>query len=183
MPPVSESADVVICGGAAIGSSVAYHLAADPGFTGRVVVIEKDPTYRFSASALSAASIRQQFSSAVNIRISLFGIDFLRSIGSHLAVDGDVPAIDLHEGGYLYLASEAGAPILKANQKLQAAEGADIALYDPAVLKQRFPGSMSMISPAAPSASAARAGSTAGPCSRPSARRRAASASNIGKAK
>ena len=56
MPPVSESADVVICGGAAIGSSVAYHLAADPGFTGKVVVIEKDPTYRFSASALSAAS-------------------------------------------------------------------------------------------------------------------------------
>ena len=53
MPPVSESADVVICGGAAIGSSVAYHLAADPGFTGKVVVIEKDPTYRFSASALS----------------------------------------------------------------------------------------------------------------------------------
>ena len=139
MPPVSESADVVICGGAAIGSSVAYHLAADPGFTGKVVVIEKDPTYRLSASALSAASIRQQFSSAVNIRISLFGIDFLRNIGTHLSVDGEVPAIDLHEGGYLYLASEPGAPILEANQKLQAAEGADIALYDPATLKQRFP--------------------------------------------
>jgi glycine/D-amino acid oxidase-like deaminating enzyme len=138
MPSLSETADVVICGGAAIGSSVAYHLAADPGFQGKVVVIEKDPTYRYSASALSAASIRQQFSSAVNIRISLFGIDFLRNIGAHLAVEGEAPAIDLHEGGYLYLASEKGAPTLTANQALQAAEGADIALYAAPMLRSKF---------------------------------------------
>lgn len=139
MPPVSESADVVVCGGAAIGSSVAYHLAADPGFKGKVVVIEKDPTYRYAASALSAASIRQQYSSAVNIRISLYGIGFLRNIGTHLAVDDEAPTIDLHEGGYLYLGGEAGAPVLAANQRLQAEEGADIAIYDPAELKRRFP--------------------------------------------
>ena len=132
-----ERADVVICGGAAIGSSVAYHLAAaDP--TLKVVVIEKDPTYRYSASALSAASIRQQFSSAVNIRISLHGIAFLRALGEHLSVDGEVPAIDLHEGGYLYVASPEGAPVLERNQALQAREGADIALLDPAGLGQRF---------------------------------------------
>ncbi len=139
MPSVSETADVVICGGAAIGSSVAYHLAADPGFSGKVVVIEKDPTYRYSASALSAASIRQQFSSAVNIRISLHGIAFLRGIGEHLAVDGEVPAIDLHEGGYLYLAGAAGAPILEANQRLQQEEGADVALYAADMLRGKFP--------------------------------------------
>ena len=139
MPSASETADVVICGGGAIGSSVAYHLAADPGFRGKVIVVEKDPTYRYAASALSAASIRQQYSTAVNIRISLYGIGFLRDIGRHLAVDGEAPAIDLHEGGYLYLASGQGAPVLEANQKLQAAEGADIALYDPAALKNRFP--------------------------------------------
>lgn len=133
-----EFADVVIVGGAAIGSSVAMHLAADPAFKGRVLVIEKDPTYRYSASALSAASIRQQFSSAVNIRISLYGIGFLREIGRHLAVDGEVPAIDLHEGGYLYVAGEAGAPVLEANQALQAVEGADIALLDPQALQARF---------------------------------------------
>lgn len=138
MSSSQESADVVICGGAAIGSSVAYHLAADPGFTGKVIVIEKDPTYRYSASALSAASIRQQFSSAVNIRISLHGIGFLRDIGAHLSVDGEVPAIDLHEGGYLYLASDAGAAVLTGNQRLQASEGADIALYAADMLRSKF---------------------------------------------
>ncbi|MGL4975464.1 MAG: FAD-dependent oxidoreductase, partial [Bosea sp. (in: a-proteobacteria)] len=45
-----QSADVVIVGGAAIGSSVACHLALDPAFTGSIMVIEKDPTYQLSAS-------------------------------------------------------------------------------------------------------------------------------------
>ena len=132
-------ADVVIVGGAVMGSSAAYHLLADSGFKGRVIVIEKDPTYQLSASALSAASIRQQYSSAVNIRISLYGIDFLRSIGDRLAVDGERPEIGLKEGGYLYCASEAGASILAENHALQTAEGADILYLDPAALKERFP--------------------------------------------
>ena len=87
------TADVLIVGGAAMGSSVAYHLLSDPAFRGRVVVVEKDPTYQRSASALSAASIRQQFSSPVNIRISLHGIAFLRAVHEHLAVGDEVPEI------------------------------------------------------------------------------------------
>lgn len=122
-----------------MGSSTAYHLLADPNFKGRVVVVEKNPTYELSASALSAASIRQQYSSAVNIRISLYGIQFLRSIGERLAVDGERPEIGLREGGYLYCATEAGAAILAENHALQTAEGADILYMDPSSLKARFP--------------------------------------------
>jgi glycine/D-amino acid oxidase-like deaminating enzyme len=136
---VAQHPDVVIVGGAAIGSSTAFHLASDAGFAGRVTVIEKDPTYRLSASALSAASIRQQFSSAVNIRISLHGIRFLRGIGETLAVGGSRPGVDLHEGGYLYLASEAGRSVLAANHVLQQAEGADILFMERGELARRHP--------------------------------------------
>jgi glycine/D-amino acid oxidase-like deaminating enzyme len=136
---MTETYDIVIAGGAAMGSSVAYHLLADPAFAGRVLVVEKDPTYRRSASALSAASIRQQFSSPVNIRISLYGIRFLREIGERLAVDGERPDIGLKEGGYLYLASAAGAAVLAENQALQQAEGADILLMNAEALAARFP--------------------------------------------
>jgi glycine/D-amino acid oxidase-like deaminating enzyme len=55
--------DVVIAGGAAIGSATAHFLATQRAFTGNIVVVEPDPTYAFAASARSAASIRQQFSS------------------------------------------------------------------------------------------------------------------------
>ena len=53
---------VAIIGGGAIGSAVAYWLTADPAFAGEVVVVERDPAYRAASSALSASSIRQQFS-------------------------------------------------------------------------------------------------------------------------
>ena len=131
--------DVIIIGGAVTGSSVAYHLAADPDFGGRVLVLEKDPSYRFCASALSAASIRQQFSSAVNIRISLHGIEFLRRVGQHLAVDGEAPFIGLREDGYLFLASPEGADVLRQNQALQSSLGADILLLEPDALLRQFP--------------------------------------------
>ena len=136
---MAEAFDVVIAGGAAMGSSVAYHLLAEPGFAGRVLILEKDPSYRRSASALSAASIRQQFSSAVNIRMSLYGVAFLRTLGERLAVAGERPEVGLQEGGYLYCATEAGAPALAANNALQQSEGADVALLDAAALAARFP--------------------------------------------
>lgn len=131
--------DVVIVGGAAVGSSVAYHLAADPGFGGKVLVLEKDPTYQRCASALSAASIRQQYSTAINVEISLYGISFLREIGSHLAVDGERPDIGLHEGGYLFLATDGGRPALEAGHAVQARLGANIALLTPTQLQGTFP--------------------------------------------
>jgi FAD-dependent oxidoreductase domain-containing protein 1 len=102
-------------------------------------VIEKDPSYQTCASALSAASIRQQFSTAVNVKISLYGIEFLRAIGDRLAVGGDRPAVDLHEGGYLFLATEAGRPILAENHALQTELGADILFLEPGALLARFP--------------------------------------------
>ena len=136
---MSEHFDVVIAGGAVIGSSVAWHLATHPSFSGSVLVVEPDPTYQFSASALSAGSIRQQFSQKVNIAISLYGIGFLRDIGNRLEVEGDKPSIGLHEGGYLYLGHENARPIYDANNADQTALGADITLLNPDEIAKRFP--------------------------------------------
>jgi glycine/D-amino acid oxidase-like deaminating enzyme len=129
---------VVIVGGGVIGSSIAYFLRkTDP--TVAVTVIERDPTYAKSSSALSAASIRQQFSTPLSIEMSLYGIAFLRQIGELLEVDGTKPSIDLHEGGYLFLATPAGESTLRENHALQTSLGADIGLLDRAALKATFP--------------------------------------------
>ena len=57
-----ESAAVVIVGGAIMGSAVATFLALRSDWRGRILVIERDLSYRTSSTALSAASIRLQFS-------------------------------------------------------------------------------------------------------------------------
>src|SRR5207302_6450379 len=96
---------VVIIGGGAVGSAAAYFLTREPGFAGPVVVIERDPTYQQASSALSASSIRQQFSTPINIALSRFGFQFLKTLD----------AVGLIERGYLFLASDAGMAGLAAN--------------------------------------------------------------------
>src|SRR5919198_594179 len=119
-----QAYDVVIVGGGVIGSAAAYFLAADPGFGGSVLVVERDPTYATASTALSVGSIRQQFSTPENIRMSLFGAEFLARIGEHLAVDGEAPSVSFHRGGYLFLATAAGVPVLEANHRVQRELGA-----------------------------------------------------------
>lgn len=119
---------VLILGGGAIGSAIAAHLGAEPGF--EITVLERDPTYARASSSLSAASIRQQFSTPLNIALSQYGLQVLRAAGAEAG---------LVERGYLYLASPAGADRLRELHALQTAHGADIALLPPLQLSERWP--------------------------------------------
>ena len=76
--PKHDAYDVVIIGGAIMGSSTAWWLT-QMGFTGRVLVVERDPSYEQAATTLSFSCIRQQFSTELNIRISQFGAEFVQS--------------------------------------------------------------------------------------------------------
>ncbi|HME41202.1 MAG TPA: FAD-binding oxidoreductase [Steroidobacteraceae bacterium] len=131
------SNQVVVIGGGVMGSALAYWLTRlEP--TASVTVIERDPSYAQASSALSAASIRQQFSAAVNIRISQASIDFLRNAALELAVGEERPDILLREQGYLYLAGPDGAAHLRRAHSVQTACGSEVALLDAAALRDRF---------------------------------------------
>lgn len=134
----TEHADVVIVGGAIIGSAVATFLAARSDFDGRIVVVERDPTFRTSSTTLSAASIRLQFSTPLNIEISRFGVDVIKHPERYLAVDGEVPDLDFVENGYLFLATDAGRATLERNHALQRSHGVDVVLLSPDGLHDRF---------------------------------------------
>ena len=126
--------DIVIIGGAIVGSSLAYYLRKE-GFSGSIALIERDPQFTHAATTLSCASIRQQFSIPENIRLSQFTLGLFRQIKQEFGEDAD---IGFREGGYLILASDEGLPILKANHAAQVREGTDIVLEDAATLAKRF---------------------------------------------
>jgi FAD-dependent oxidoreductase domain-containing protein 1 len=127
--------DVVIIGGAIVGSSIAYYLREE-GFSGSIALVERDPQFAHAATTLSCASIRQQFSIPENIRLSQFTLKLFRRLKEEFGADAD---LGFREGGYLILAGENGLPILKANHEAQMAEGADIVLEDADQLTRRFP--------------------------------------------
>jgi sarcosine oxidase len=139
MSAASQRADVVIVGGAAVGSSVAYFLARDPDFWGSVVVIERDPTYSTASTTLSAASVRQQFSTPVNIQMSQFAVQVLKHPDWWFPLLETVPDFGFVEGGYLFLATEAGAPTLWANHAIQKELNVDAEILSPDELAHRFP--------------------------------------------
>ena len=122
-----------------MGSSAAYFLTRDPAFNGTVTVVERDPTYRTASTTLSAASVRQQFSTPTNIAISQFAVEVLRHPTEWFGMLEETPEFDFVEGGYLFLATAAGEPILRANHALQREMGVPVALLDPDQLHARFP--------------------------------------------
>lgn len=132
-----QTADVVIVGGAVIGSAVAYYLATLGDFEpGRIVMVERNMTFAESSTARSAGGIRQQFSTPENIALSQVLLATLRNLKETFGANADV---GFKEQGYLILASESGVPILRGNNAIQQEAGTDIRLLDPDQMAQRFP--------------------------------------------
>jgi glycine/D-amino acid oxidase-like deaminating enzyme len=125
--------DVVIAGGGAVGSATAYFLTGPMGFTGTVAVVEPEPAYHLAASTRSAASIRLQFSTPINIEMSAFGMEFLRACGR------DLVDVSLQESTYLTLATATGAAALRSNVEIQRDCGVEVRLLDPAGLAECYP--------------------------------------------
>jgi len=123
--PAKTSYDVVIVGGAMYGSSVAWFLTDNPDFDGSILVVERDPTYEFTSTSHTNSCMRQQFSAAINVKVSQFAADFVKNFRTYMGGDTRVPDLRLQSYGYMYLAdNEDFAATLRESQKVQVANGA-----------------------------------------------------------
>ena len=135
----AEKIDVLVIGGAVMGASVAFWLTRmQPGLA--VVVVEQDPSFAHAATALSVASIRQQFTTAVNVEISRFGIGFIRDIAGSLGLAGGITSLGLKENGYLFVTANSEAAVLMREvADMQCGLGAATEVLSPDEIKARFP--------------------------------------------
>ena len=137
--PAHSSYDVVIVGGAIMGSSTAWFLTDNPDFDGRVLVVERDPSYEFCSTAHTNSCMRQQFSEDLNVRISQFAAHFVKNLRDYIQ-DPRVPDLTIQDYGYLYLAdTESFAETLRENQQVQLAAGAETELLTADEIRSRYP--------------------------------------------
>ena len=114
---MTETADVVIIGSGIVGSSVAYHLA-EQGCT-NVLVIEREAHQGKGSTGKSMGGVRAQFSTAVNIQMSRYSIDFFSRFDEVVGHPADYRA-----HGYLFCATnERHLDYLKTNRERQMALG------------------------------------------------------------
>jgi sarcosine oxidase subunit beta len=93
---MSESYDVVIIGGGIIGAAVAYHLAKKN--YGKIAVVEKDQYLGNCSTAKCAGGIRAQFSSEVNVRMSLLSEDRFETFAQEMDAE-----VQFDQVGYLFV--------------------------------------------------------------------------------
>jgi len=116
-------ARIVVAGAGAIGASVAYHLAS---LGARDVTLADRGGIASGATAKAMGGVRQQFSTAAEVRLAQASIRFFEELGAPL----------FEQVGYLFLATtEPGLAELEEQRELQAELGVPVDRVDPSFVE------------------------------------------------
>jgi len=111
------TADVVIIGGGIVGSSIAWHLTA--AGCKNVLVVERESAQGKGSTGKSMGGVRAQFSTPVNIQMSLYSIPFYARFEETLGHPSGY-----RDQGYLFLATkDSHMAYLRSNFERQRALG------------------------------------------------------------
>jgi sarcosine oxidase subunit beta len=129
-----HTADVVLIGGGIVGSSIAYHLVA--AGCKSVLVIERETAQGKGSTGKSMGGVRAQFSTTVNIQMSLYSIPFYANFEERLGYPCGYRA-----QGYLFCATNDNhLSYLRANYEKQIDAGLkDVRLVDAGEIRNQYP--------------------------------------------
>lgn len=126
-----KKAEIVIIGGGVVGASVAFHL------TGRgvrdVLILEGEARQGLGSTGAATGGVRAQFETDINIKMSLYSIDFLRNWDQDCEYDPK---------GYLFFATtDEQFAYLKGNVDKQRTLGVEgVEIVDSKAISEMVPG-------------------------------------------
>jgi len=127
------TADAVIIGGGVMGTSTAYHLARKGAKN--VVLLEREPFFGVMSTGQCAGGIRHQFSSEINIRLSIESIRMMERFPEEMGQD-----IDLRFIGYVFLLTkDEDLAVFRKNVALQHSLGVMTEWLEPDDIARRVP--------------------------------------------
>jgi FAD-dependent oxidoreductase domain-containing protein 1 len=124
---MGDTADIIVIGGSVIGSSIAWNLRQD-GFTGRIVVVERDPTYARASAFLAMGGVRQQFCTAVTVQMVQHSVQIWKEFDQRLATASYTPRAWFRQRGYLFLADAATSAAVMQRFEAERRAGARVQL-------------------------------------------------------
>jgi sarcosine oxidase subunit beta len=128
-----NTADIVIIGGGVMGASALYHLAARG--QKNVILLEKDEFFGQGATGRCAGGVRYQFSTEVNVRLSLESLPMLERFKEEIGQE-----IGYRQCGYLIVCTdEEDAVTFKRNVELQNSLGVGTEWLDGDEVRRRIP--------------------------------------------
>ena len=128
-----NTADIVIIGGGVMGASTLYHLAARG--QKNVILLEKDEFFGQGATGRCAGGVRYQFSTEINIRLSLESLPMLERFKEEIGQE-----IDYRHCGYLLVCTnEKDVVTFKRNVELQHSLGVGTEWLNGDEVRRRLP--------------------------------------------
>ncbi len=138
MPAADGHFDVIMVGGGVMGCATAHYLLkADTDL--KVAIVEKDPTYEKSSSALSDGNTRIQFNIQENIEMSLYGLDVMENFAEEMAVGEQKPEIAFRQQGNLFLVDEESLTEAREGLELQQSLGCQVEWLSREEIGSRYP--------------------------------------------
>ncbi len=129
-----KTADIVVVGGGCMGASTAYHLAQRGA--GRILLLEREKFLGMGSTGRNAGGVRYQFSTEVNVRLSLYSLDVIAHFQDLFDISAEYRPI-----GYLFLlTTPSEVATFKANVEMQHRVGVPWVRYlAPAEIRQLVP--------------------------------------------
>ncbi len=138
MPAPEGHFDVIMVGGGVMGCATAHYLLkAEPDL--KVAIVEMDPTYEKSSSALSDGNTRVQFNIKENIQMSLYGLEAMENFAEEMAVGEQKPEIAFRQQGNLFLVDEESLVEAREGLELQQSLGCQVEWLSLEEISSRYP--------------------------------------------
>jgi sarcosine oxidase subunit beta len=125
--------DAIIIGGGIIGAATAFYLAREK--FGQIILLEQEPVLGAGATSKAAGGIRAQFSTEVNVQMSMFSEKIFANFKEETGFDAFFDQV-----GYMFLLqSDDEVERFRASYEMQKSLGLDVDLLEPSEIGKYAP--------------------------------------------